>query len=80
MNLVDIHNTFAKKMAHKLADYEDSAAYAYVTTMVEELTKRGEDLTQYELVFIESEYPEVVEEDDKMKMVARRRLQLRKIV
>lgn len=79
MNLVDIHDTFTKKFANKIADYEDSAAYAYVTTMAEELTRRGEDLTKYELVFIESENPEIVAEEDSMKMVARRRLQLRKI-
>ena len=79
MNLVDIHNTFTKKLAHKVADWEDSAAYAYVDNMMQELRQRGEDPTQYEVCIIESETPEVIEEEGSSKMVIRRRLQLRKI-
>lgn len=79
MSLVDIHDVFTKKMAHKITDYEDSAAYAYVMTMMEEVKKRGEDPANYELVFIESDHPEIIQEKDNYKMVARRRLQLRKI-
>lgn len=74
-----MHAKITTEFAHKLAEYEDSAAFAYLDAMMSELKEKGEDPTQYELLFIESEYPEYVEDGDSAKMVVRKRLQLRKI-
>jgi uncharacterized protein (UPF0297 family) len=79
LTAAQIHEKITVEFAHKLADYQDSAAFAYLDAMITELKERGEDPTQYELLFIESETPEYVEEENSAKMVVRKRLQLRKI-
>ena len=79
ITLAQMHTKLTTEFAHKLADYEDSAAFAYMDSMMSVLKEKGEDPTQYELAFIESEYPETVEIEDGLKMVVRKRLQLRKI-
>lgn len=79
LTVATLHNRITTEFAQKLADYEDSAAFAYLDAMVTELKERGEDITQYELAFIESETPEMVETENGVKMVVRKRLQLRKI-
>lgn len=79
LNLVELRDVLTRNFAQRAIDYEDTAAMAYISTMVEEIVRKGEDPTHYELAFIESEYPEYIEEDDSAKMVVRKRLQLRKI-
>jgi len=55
MNLDKTMSKITSEFAHKVAEYEDSAVYAYLKAEVEALEKKGEDLTQYELIFITTE-------------------------
>lgn len=58
--------------AHKVRDYEDSTCYAYLKLQINHLKEIGEDPRNYEVVFLQDEYPEHT--DDGMKITKRFRL------
>lgn len=73
-SLLDMQNEIVRDYAHKVAEYESSALYAYLIGMIQALEARGEDPANWEIVFVESEYPE--ETDSGFKIT--RRVRVRK--
>lgn len=51
MNLSDAHKTLVGEMGKKLADFQDSAIFAYVELEFERITERGDNPADYELEF-----------------------------
>lgn len=57
MNLPDSLNKITTDYAHKVADYEDSVVYRYLTGQIEALKAKGEDITKYEIIFVANDHP-----------------------
>ena len=56
MNLVESMDLITRDLAHQVAEYTASGVYAYLQLEIEELRKKGEDLTKYEIVFITNDH------------------------
>lgn len=74
----DTMNTIAKDYAHKVADWEDSANYAFMKLQFENLKEKGEDPRNYEVVYVDTEWPDYEELADGMKLKITKRFRLRK--
>lgn len=56
MNLQQIQHEIGGKLAKKMADIEDSAVSTYIRAQIAYLERKGEDLTEYELVRMDGGY------------------------
>ncbi|WP_438980269.1 hypothetical protein [Polynucleobacter sp.] len=50
MNLLEVHNEFAKKYAQTI----DKASFQYITGMIDIIRERGDDPADYELSLVSS--------------------------
>lgn len=75
MNLADLHKTITEEYAHKIAEWQDTINYSYMVECFKLLKERGEDPTNFEVIFIRDEFPERT--DNGLKIT--HRIQLRKI-
>jgi hypothetical protein len=72
MNIQEMISTMTNKYAKQIAEATDSVAFAYVTKQYDYLVAKGEDPTEYEVVFAKYEYPQKT--DDGMVMTQHIRL------
>lgn len=80
MNIQETFDTIATKYAKQASDMQDSAAFAYVTKLLDRIKEAGADPADYEVVVARDEYPQYVDGKDgtKMKVEYRIRLERRK--
>lgn len=64
MNILEQQSAFTKALGRKVADLQDSSAYAYIMAQVDYLRMKGEDLTEYEVIIAQDEYPKVYQNID----------------
>jgi len=56
-NILDTQQSIASHYAHKIAELTDSVAYAYIVKQIDALKEKGEDPTQYEVIFVRDNFP-----------------------
>jgi hypothetical protein len=54
LNIQETMNTLTNQYAHKLADMEDSAVYAYLKCAIDLLSYAGKDVTQYAMIRVQN--------------------------
>lgn len=73
-NLAEMHTTLVQDYATKMAEYKDSALFAYVTGAFDAITKRGDNPEDFELLFITGE----LEQDDTNTYHINQRIRVRR--
>lgn len=77
MSIYELHKTMSTDFTHKIADWTDSTAYAYVTQQMISIRDAGLDPMDYEVVFISDETPQYMHDGTGMKID--KRMQVRRI-
>ena len=81
MNIQDAYQTITNDFARKAADFQDSATFAYVTSLLAHIKAEGKDPADYEVIIARDEIPQYIEADGrKLKVDWRIRLERRKDV